>query len=71
MHKYCELEGTLQYLYLMVLSPLSFVVWILIGVVYLFDKKLSLPPGKLISAEAFSYLFNLVSLIAYWPLLKE
>jgi hypothetical protein len=55
----------------MVLAPLSFIVWILIGLVYLVDRRLSTPPGKLIAAEAFSYMLNLVSSIAYMPPLSR
>jgi hypothetical protein len=54
----CENEGAFQVLFFMVLAPISFIVWILIGLVYLVDKRLSIPPGKLIAAEVFSYMLN-------------
>lgn len=54
-----------------VLVPINFVLWGFIGAVYLFDAKLSHPPGKLIAAEAFSYSFSLVSMIAYSPMFER
>jgi hypothetical protein len=67
----CENEGVLQYLYFMGFAPLSFLAWAIIGTVYLTDKKLSIPPGKLISAEAFSYMVSLMTCVAFWPVLKR
>jgi hypothetical protein len=63
----CVYAEYTNYLFFMGFAPLSFLAWLLIGLVYLSDTKLSIPPGKLISAEAFSYMLNLISTIAYWP----
>jgi hypothetical protein len=67
----CENEGVLQYLYFMGFAPLSFLAWALIGTVYLIDRKLSIPPGQLIAAEAFSYMISLITSLAFWPVLKR
>jgi hypothetical protein len=63
----CEYAGYIDYLFFMGFAPLSFLAWLLIGLVYLVDTKLSIPPGKLISAEAFSYMLNLISAVSHWP----
>jgi hypothetical protein len=67
----CEHEEELQYLFLFTLTPISCIAWGIIGAIYLVDAKLSIPPGALIAAEAFSHLLSLLTTIGYWPVLHR
>jgi hypothetical protein len=67
----CKNEEASEYILFMFLAPVSFAFWVFIGVLYLCDNKLSLPPGKLVSAQILSYMLGLVNCVAYWPMLEE
>jgi hypothetical protein len=67
----CENDTVTQYILFMTLAPISFVLWVFIGLLYFSDNKFSLPPGKLVSAQILSYMLSLVNCVAYWPMLEE
>jgi hypothetical protein len=66
----CEGDMDLRIANFVVLVPINFVVWALIGSVYLLDTKFSKPPGKLMAAEAFSNSVSVASMISYFPMFE-
>lgn len=58
-------ESTVLYCLFFLIAIASLVSWFMIGLVYLLGDRMSLPPGVLISSQAFSYFMNLLLVISY------
>jgi hypothetical protein len=58
-------ESTVLYCLFFLIALASLVSWFMIGLVYLLGDRMSLPPGVLISSQAFSYFVNLLLVSSY------